>query len=220
MKRFLILFIFIISGIHLVAQCELEAKIEYELYRRDAPNELVSTQDIEEKRFSAPAAIHFYGEGSGEIDYRTWYIYNKKDLANPIARYTDKDINYTFEEAGHYLIMFEVADSSSECVVADTLSFQITESDLDVPNYFSPGNSLGGNDEFRVAYRSLVKFKCTIFNRWGQKLFEFTDPAKGWDGRYKGNYVNTGVYFYVIEALGSDGVKYKRGGDINVLRSR
>ncbi|MFV0535946.1 MAG: gliding motility-associated C-terminal domain-containing protein [Dysgonomonas sp.] len=59
-----------------------------------------------------------------------------------------------------------------------------------------------------------------IVNRWGVKMYESTDPAKGWDGRYKGKYVNTGVYFYVIEAQGSDGVKYRKRGDINILRGR
>lgn len=91
---------------------------------------------------------------------------------------------------------------------------------LDIPNFFSPGDSPGVNDEFRVAYKSLISFKCTIFNRWGNKLYEWRDPAKGWDGRYKGKFVNPGVYFYVIEAKGSDNVSYKRKGAINIVRGR
>lgn len=220
MKRLLILLLFIIPSIYTIAQCKIEAKIEYELDRLNTPNEFVSEDDINEKRYPAPATIRFFGREEGDVAYRTWFIYNQRDLNNPLARYTDKDITYVFDEAGIYVIKFEVADNSSECVVEDTLSFRITESDLEIPNFFSPGSSPGANDEFRVAYRSLIKFKCTIFNRWGQKLFQFNDPAKGWDGRYKGQYVNTGVYFYVIEAEGSDGVRYKKGGDINVFRSR
>ena len=33
-------------------------------------------------------------------------------------------------------------------------------------------------------------------------------------------YVQPGVYFYVIEAEGSDGIKYKEKGDINILRPK
>ena len=89
-----------------------------------------------------------------------------------------------------------------------------------VPNAFSPGTSPGVNDEFRVVYKSLVKFSCWIFNRWGQLLYHWTDPAQGWDGKKGGKYVSPGVYFYVIEAEGSDGIKYKKKGDINILRPK
>ncbi|NDV79266.1 gliding motility-associated C-terminal domain-containing protein [Dysgonomonas sp. 511] len=170
---------------------------------------------------SAPVTINFYGYGNEPVaGYYTWFIYNKRDMNNPVARYTDKDIKYAFEESGDFIVKLEVAESTSICSDTTSVEFKVTESFLDIPNYFSPGDSPGSNDEFRVAYKSLVKFKCTIFNRWGQKLYESTDPAKGWDGRYGGRYVNTGVYFYVIEALGSDGIKYKKGGDINVIRSK
>ena len=40
----------------------------------------------------------------------------------------------------------------------------------------------------------------------------------GWDGSYKGKQVKDGVYFVVIEAEGSDGIKYKHKGDITILR--
>lgn len=220
MKRFLLFLLYTTSVLYVVAQCDVTAKIEYVLERQNTPNEVINEDDISEKRFPAPASIRFYGKETGSVNYRAWFIYNQKDMNNPIARYTDQDVNYTFDDAGTYIVKFEVADNVSECEGEDIFTFQVTDSWLDQPNYFSPDNPAGVNTEFRVAYRSLIKFKCSIFNRWGQKLFEFNDPAKGWDGKYKGEYVNTGVYFYVIEAEGSDGIKYKRGGDINVLRSR
>ena len=46
---------------------------------------------------------------------------------------------------------------------------------------------------------------------------ELNSPDQGWDGKYKGKYVKTGTYFYVIEARGADGVEYKLKGDINIL---
>lgn len=223
MKKIALLLFIVIVSLRLPAQDTgggLEARIDYEVERRDAANETITEEEIKNKIFSAPATFSFYGNGGSKAVYYTWFLYKKGDLENPIARYSDKDITrYTFEEFGEYVMKLEVTDNDSN-TSEDTFSFTISESYLDQPNYFSPGDSPGTNDEFRVAYRSIVKFKCTIFNRWGQKLFEFTDPAKGWDGTYKGKYVNTGVYYYVIDALGSDGIRYKRGGDINILRSR
>lgn len=171
---------------------------------------------------SAPVTIDFYGHGNEPTTgYYTWLLYHQKDANTPVARYTDKDINgYTFEESGNYTMKLEVADRTSICVDTTNISINISVSSLEIPNFFSPGTSPGINDEFRVAYKSLIKFKMTIFNRWGVKLFETKDPEKGWDGRYKGKYVNTGVYFYVIEAEGSEGKKYKEGGDINLFKPR
>lgn len=170
---------------------------------------------------SAPAEIKFYGYANEPATlYYTWFIYNLKNPNDLVARYTDKNISYTFRESGEYKIILEVANRSSSCPDTTSVNFSIDESKLEIPNYFSPGQNGETIKEFRVYYKSLVKFKCSIFNRWGNKIYEWTDPSKGWDGKYKGSYVSTGVYFYVITAEGSDGKKYKKGGDINVLRSK
>ena len=96
----------------------------------------------------------------------------------------------------------------------------IGESRLEIPNAFSPGASPGVNDEWKVSYKSLVEFECHIFNRWGVKMCSFTDPALGWDGKYGCKLVPAGTYYYVIKARGSDGVEYKKSGDINIINYR
>ena len=79
----------------------------------------------------------------------------------------------------------------------------ISVSDLQVPNVFTP-NGDGLNDEFRVQYRSLAEFHCWVYNRWGKLVYEWTDPAKGWDGTINGSPAAEGAYFYVIRARGTD----------------
>ncbi|MDE6654646.1 MAG: gliding motility-associated C-terminal domain-containing protein [Muribaculaceae bacterium] len=64
-----------------------------------------------------------------------------------------------------------------------------------------------------------MEFDCHIFNRWGQEMIHLTDPSQGWDGKYKGKTVPTGVYYYVIKAKGSEGRKYHLKGDINIIKS-
>ena len=51
-------------------------------------------------------------------------------------------------------------------------------------------------------------------------MCEFSDPSQGWDGKYKGKYVKTGTYYYVIQARGADGRKYNLKGDINIINYR
>lgn len=65
-----------------------------------------------------------------------------------------------------------------------------------VPNAFSPNND-GNNDIFRaIPVRSPESFLLTIYNRYGQKLFETTDPSSGWDGNYSGKPQSAGGYAY------------------------
>ncbi len=86
-----------------------------------------------------------------------------------------------------------------------------------MPNAFSP-NDDGVNDEWKVAYRSLLTFNCWIFDRQGHQICHLTSPDQGWDGKIGGKTVDSGVFYYVIEATGTDGKKYKKSGDINVVK--
>lgn len=173
--------------------------------------------------YSAPATLTFTAVANDPVaSLYIWTIYKSEEGGedHPILRFTGNEVDYTFNNAGKYVARAEVSDRSGVCSDSFEYEIQIAESYLDVPNVFSPGMSPGINDEFKVAYKSLVRFKAWIFNRWGQELFHWTDPSKGWDGKKGGKYVPPGVYYYVIEAEGSDGLKYKKAGDINILRSK
>ena len=63
-----------------------------------------------------------------------------------------------------------------------------------------------------------MEFKATIYNRWGQKLYEWTDPAGEWNGTFNGKDVKDGVYYVHVQAKGADGVKYNIKKDVNLLR--
>ena len=88
-----------------------------------------------------------------------------------------------------------------------------------MPNAFSP-NGDGINDIYKPkeGYQNIKEFHAYIYNRWGQKLFEWSDPATGWDGTYKGKPVKEGVYFCLVKAKGADGKTYQIKRDVNLLR--
>ena len=112
-------------------------------------------------------------------------------------------------------------DRTGSCVNTDySYDFEISKFFWDAPNVFSPGASPGINDEFKITYESIVSFKGWIFNRWGNEIFHWTNPDLGWDGKKGGKYVAPGVYFYVLEAKGSDGKTHKKTGSISILRSK
>lgn len=177
-----------------------------------------------EGTLSAPVEIDFSAIANDPVAaLYVWKIYNKETVdgaENPIVRFTGDRVNYTFNEAGTFVAEVSVSDQTGTCEASASYEISITDSFLDVPNAFSPGTTPGINDEFRVAYKSIVNYKIWIFNRWGNELYHSTNPAEGWNGKKGNNYVPPGVYFYVIEAKGSDGRKYNKKGSINILRPK
>jgi gliding motility-associated-like protein len=167
---------------------------------------------------SAPLVVDFSSNANTPTAlYYRWSIINLSNTSD-VVYYTDKDLHYTFKSSGSYKVKLEV--SNATCTVVDSITpVKVVESALDVPNVFTP-NGDGKNDEFRVAYKSLISFHAIVFNRWGRKVYEWSDPGRGWDGKIGGKVAAPGAYYYMIDAEGSDGIKYKKKGDINLIRSK
>ncbi len=144
-----------------------------------------------------------------------------------LVRY-EQDTQYTFMRAGAHRIELYATFVSGNDTVAYTKEYweemgsirvNISESKLEMPNAFSP-NGDGINDIYKAkeGYRSLTEFHAYIFNRWGQKLYEWDHPAGGWDGKFNGKDVKQGVYFVLVKAKGADGMVYDIKKDVNLLR--
>lgn len=86
----------------------------------------------------------------------------------------------------HSCTVNEVYVIGDTCIV-DSLVF---------PTAFSP-NGDNQNELYGPVYKgSVTDYQLHIYNRWGQLVFESTDPTKGWDGNYKGAQQPVGVYNY------------------------
>ncbi len=171
---------------------------------------------------SAPLEINFLSNGNKPVaKYYHWRILKGSTV---IADRFDEEQRYTFTENGNYQVLVWVYNDS--CITDSTVfDISVSESLLKVPNVFTP-NGDGMNDEFRVVYRSLAEFHCWVYNRWGKLVYQWTDPAKGWDGTINGVPAAEGAYFYVIRARGTDAdpknkyhkVTKKRPADIGVYQ--
>ncbi|MDR3267776.1 MAG: gliding motility-associated C-terminal domain-containing protein [Tannerella sp.] len=174
-----------------------------------------------ENEILAPANIRFTAQANTPVaSLFIWQVFRADAPDKPLVRLTEPEMEYMFDRVGEYTVKLEVSDRSGMCTnTENSYNINITETELLVPNAFTPEGSPGVNDEFRVAYKSVVRFQGWIFNRWGAELFRWSDPARGWDGKYRGKYVPAGAYFYVIEYTGTDGKARKKSGDVNVIRS-
>ena len=90
-----------------------------------------------------------------------------------------------------------------------------------VPNSFTPDGDQH-NQYFRAIFSSgldIYDFNLTIFNRWGQVVFETTDVNEGWDGTFAGNPVQDGTYVWTLEFKErTKEVRHRVNGHVNVLR--
>lgn len=185
---------------------------------KDVPSNEINGNDSD-LGGSAPAEVNFTAECTEAVIFKEWQMAEDPEFENITYRLTGKDLNYTFTQEGTVYVRFVGGNYDGSCeMYSDSFTVSIGASELYCPNAFSPGASEGVNDEWKVSYRSIIDFKCWIFDRYGTQMCYFEDPSMGWDGKYRGKLVRPGVYYYVIQATGSDGKKIKKSGDINILR--
>ena len=129
----------------------------------------------------------------------------------------DTVVTHQYVKTGTYnvcLIAYNAdgcADTACQAVAAIVVPL------ADVPNALT-ANGDGLNDHIYVRGFGITKMDWKIYNRWGNMVFESTDPTIGWDGRYKGTMQAQDVYVYVLNVDFGDGTKYQKKGDITLLR--
>ena len=149
-----------------------------------------------------------------------WRFVKEGETTPYITRY-EKTTTYKFMESGTTVVsLFITYPGMEEPELAGSISITISTSLLEMPNAFSP-NGDGVNDIYKAksSHRSIVEFHAYICNRWGQKLYDWTDINGGWDGTFHGKIVKDGTYFVLVKAKGADGREYNIKRDVNVLTS-
>ena len=88
---------------------------------------------------------------------------------------------------------------------------------LYIPNAFTP-NGDGTNDVWYVYGTGIKDIKATIFNRWGEKVFESDNQSDGWDGTFKGELQPPSVYIYLVDVVYLNGEKKTKTGSLSLIR--
>ncbi|MDG1332782.1 MAG: gliding motility-associated C-terminal domain-containing protein [Crocinitomicaceae bacterium] len=125
------------------------------------------------------------------------------DFGEGMGTSTEAEPWFTYppEVSSNYSVTL-YALSSLGCI--DSLTRQIIYEEeviFYVPNAFTPDD-----DEFNQNFQAIFTsgydpydFNMTIYNRWGEIVFETNDDTVGWDGTYNGKMVQTGTYTWNIE---------------------
>jgi gliding motility-associated-like protein len=146
---------------------------------------------------------------SGAMTY-TWTpseFLDNANLSTPIAVITEP------------VVFVAQGIDANGCVNSDSVFIDIDYGEIvNIPNAFTP-NGDGKNDVFRLGnlrYQKLQAFY--VFNRWGQEVFNTNDPKAGWDGTFKGQPQEMGVYNYVIQLAIPNGKVEVVKGTVTLIR--
>lgn len=113
-----------------------------------------------------------------------------------------------------------IITDANGCTDADTVivTVDINCGEVFVPNAFSPNAEFEENQMECVYGNCIQTIEFAIFDRWGEKVFETTNPKECWNGKYKGKECNTGAFVYYMKATLYNGTEVKKQGNINLFR--
>jgi hypothetical protein len=154
---------------------------------------------------------------NGPIRYYTWSP--TIDLDSP---YSPRPIATVKNNVCYTL----VAENEYGCADTGKICIRVfcEDSQVFIPNAFTPGDASRGNNILMVRATGIKQVKqFTIFNRWGQIVFERqnfqpNDPSSGWDGKIKGTPAASGVFVYIAEVVCENDVHYMYKGNVTLLK--
>ncbi|MHB8260881.1 MAG: gliding motility-associated C-terminal domain-containing protein [Bacteroidia bacterium] len=145
--------------------------------------------------------LSVYGSNlSNNTNAQVWYM--NGDSANT------QNLSYTFTDTGRHTIILFAYETLRQCSATTTQTVIVKYCPPDsihitVPNVFSP-NGDNINDTWQLLIYNynytISNYQCTIYDRWGIKVFAATNPSDGWSGKTtSGEVCSEGAYFYVIK---------------------
>ncbi len=157
------------------------------------------------------------------LDNPTFNLINQSSNATTYEWYykgsmfsTQPNETRTYSDTGRYCFTL-FAYNTLGCMDSITKCANIIKPEtIFIPNAFSP-NSDHTNNVIKVLGAGFELINFSIYNRWGELMFQTYEQELGWDGRYKGRDAEVGTYYYIVDYYANDIVKTIKG-DISLIR--
>jgi gliding motility-associated-like protein len=156
----------------------------------------------------------FISASSQEDLMYSWYF-------NGLSLMDTNNFNYTFSNQESELHILTVAVNQQGCIDSlwSTLNF-LSPPFVYIPNTFSPNGDENNND-FSPIFSSndvIEEYKLTIFNRWGELIYESHDINVGWDGTYNSKLAPTEIYVWKVVYKEATNPSKVLGGHLYLLK--
>lgn len=128
------------------------------------------------------------------------------------------DVTHSYTDTGWFLAR-QIVTINPGC--SDTFDATIRVKDvyrLYMPSSFTPDEN-GLNDYYMPSGRGIQSFKMSVYNRWGEKVFETTDMKNKWSGADKeGHAWAPDMYAVLIEIIDTEGYRHVEKGTVLLIR--
>jgi gliding motility-associated-like protein len=143
---------------------------------------------------------------------------------------TNRTLNYRFNDLTNDSVWIKlISYNHLGCSDSTIISLPIELFAVWLPNAFTPNNQSNNNRFFFLTNNVLDNVHLSIFNRWGEKVYDYSskryDPNDnessnlGWNGKYKGKDVEQGTYVWRLSySREDDGRVIDRHGTVLILR--
>jgi gliding motility-associated-like protein len=176
------------------------------IYNLNAENPVISIDSISEYCVEGESTLFIAGF-SGPVSEYLWSTGETTDTILATVQ-------------GNY----SVTITSVFCGEASAALEIICPLEIGVPNVFTPDGD-DTNDTFHPFFdfppSEFESYRFCVYSRWGEKVFETTDPTEAWDGRFKDEFAVSDVYVWTLEGktrLGQEIEAEDRSGDVTLLR--
>jgi gliding motility-associated-like protein len=147
-------------------------------------------------------------QASGGVTY-TWSPADGlscTNCSNPVASPTSTT-NYTVVGIG-----------VDGCEATDQILVTVVDNPVVwLPDAFSP-NGDGYNDVFQVYGSGIAEMTLSVFDRWGNLIFESDNQQQGWDGWYKGEPLGRATFGYTLNGKFNNGNAFEQSGNVTLMR--
>jgi len=121
----------------------------------------------------------------------------------PLSSASSSDPTATLFNTTTFNLLIQENNANGFCQRGDSITISVFEFGCDeptifVPNAFSPNND-GFNDSLYVRSDYVASMELSIYDRWGEKVFQTNDQSVGWDGKFNGKLASPAVYVYQRE---------------------
>lgn len=180
---------------------------------------------------SAPDAVSIplepviFANYSQDADAFTWLFGDGNSSA-------EKNPQHLYESAGIYypMLVAYTNDGCADTAISEVPVTAIIEGSMEIPNAFTPSSSgprstiydpMAFDNEVFFPLLSGVSgsnYTLSIFNRWGELLFETNNANEGWNGYYRGKLCQQDVYVWKISGEYVTGERFTKVGDVTLIQ--
>jgi gliding motility-associated-like protein len=157
-----------------------------------------------------------YTTGTNQVGTYYWYI----DGIEQNSTISSILVNWENFQFGMHTIevWFESQfGCESEPIIYTVTTTECDSSTIYAPNAFTPDDDAHNNVWLPIGY-NCKEIHYTIFNRWGEIIFESYNGNIGWDGKHNNNKCQDGIYIYKLEWIDSRNDKNIKYGHITLIR--